>query len=204
MREEVVFKGSRDGLQLVFNEPIEFEAVIEQLKTKLESAVNFFTKGTIVQMSSDARLFTPDQHLELTNLFANYGLMLKEATIKQQSGVQQSQQEIGEFQTLVITRTLRGGQEVIHNGSVIIMGDVNPGAKVIAGGDIVVHGACRGIVHAGVSGNTQATITADKLLATQIRIADLIARAPDHLDKPECVETARIQDGIVVIGPANR
>jgi septum site-determining protein MinC len=206
MREDVVFKGSRDGLQLVFNEAVEFDIVMEQIKAKLESAVNFFTKGTIVQMSSDLTGFTQDQQLELIHLFKNYGITLKEPPAEQpgnpsSSGLPSVETELA--QTLVVTRTLRGGQEIVHNGSVIIMGDVNPGAKVTAGGDIIVHGACRGIVHAGFSGNMDASITAERLLASQIRIANLISRAPDNLDKPERVETARIKDGIIVIGPAN-
>jgi septum site-determining protein MinC len=104
---------------------------------------------------------------------------------------------------LVIARTLRGGQEVVHNGSVVIFGDVNPGAEVIAGGDIIIHGACRGVAHAGAYGNTEATITANTLVASQLRIAGMIARAPDDLDKPEYKETARIKSGIVIIEPAN-
>ncbi|MEG6585728.1 septum site-determining protein MinC [Dendrosporobacter sp. 1207_IL3150] len=204
MNEDVVFKGSRDGLLLVFNETIEFESILSQLKAKLESAVNFFTKGTVVQISADHRVLTQDQQVELINLFANYGITLKEAPEYQVPEDEvKKETSIESFQTLVITRTLRGGQEVSHKGSVIIMGDVNPGAKVIAGGDVVVHGACRGIVHAGAFGDINALITADRLLASQIRIANLISRAPDNLDKPERIETARIKDGIIVIGPAN-
>jgi septum site-determining protein MinC len=207
MREDVVFKGSREGLQLVFNESIEFENVIEQIKAKLESAVNFFTKGTTVQMSAELTILSQEQQLELINLFANYGITLKEAQVEQFANHEVKEEQpvdIESAQTLVITRTLRGGQEIVHKGSVIIMGDVNPGAKVVAGGDITIHGACRGIVHAGFYGNMDASITAERLQASQIRIASLIARAPDDLDKPERVETAKIKDGIIVIGSANK
>lgn len=207
MREDVVFKGSREGLQLVFNESIEFENVIEQIKAKLESAVNFFTKGTTVQMSAELTILSQEQQLELINLFANYGIILKEAQVEQFANHEIKEEQpvdIESAQTLVITRTLRGGQEIVHKGSVIIMGDVNPGAKVVAGGDIIIHGACRGIVHAGFYGNVDASITAEKLQASQIRIASLIARAPDDLDKPERVETAKIKDGIIVIGSADK
>lgn len=105
---------------------------------------------------------------------------------------------------LVVPRTLRGGQKVVHDGSVVVIGDVNAGAQVVAGEDIIILGACRGMAHAGAHGNEAATITAGRLVASQLRIAGLIARAPDDLDKPAYIETARIKDGTVVIEPANR
>lgn len=207
MREDVVIKGGRDGLLLVVNETVAFANMIEQLKAKLESAVNFFTKGTVVQMSaSELSALTDAQQVELINLFADYGINLREAAAQREeiSEGKADNPVDDSAQTLVVTKTLRGGQEIVHDGSVVIMGDVNPGAKVIAGGDIIVNGTCRGIVHAGFFGDSAATITADRLLAAQIRIANVIARAPDDLDKPERVETAKVQDGIIVIGPANK
>nr|WP_092068709.1 septum site-determining protein MinC [Dendrosporobacter quercicolus]NSL47198.1 septum site-determining protein MinC [Dendrosporobacter quercicolus DSM 1736]SDL80174.1 septum site-determining protein MinC [Dendrosporobacter quercicolus] len=207
MREDVVIKGSRDGLLLVVNEAVEFEHMVEQLKAKLGSAVNFFTPGTVVQMSPlELRLLTAAQQEELIGLFAEYGITLQEALERRAENGKAELEAltVESAQTLVVTRTLRGGQEIFHNGSVILMGDVNPGAKVIAGGNIVIHGTCRGIVHAGFFGDDTASITADRLLAAQIRIANVIARAPDELDKSERVETARIQDSVIVIGPANK
>lgn len=207
MREDVVIKGSRDGLLLVVNEAVEFEHMVEQLKAKLGSAVNFFTPGTVVQIPPlELRLLTAPQQEELSKLFAEYGITLQEALERQAENGKAELEPltVESAQTLVVTRTLRGGQEIFHNGSVILMGDVNPGAKVIAGGNIVIHGTCRGIVHAGFLGDNTASITADRLLAAQIRIANVIARAPDDLDKSERVETARIQDSVIVIGPANK
>ena len=109
-----------------------------------------------------------------------------------------------EIRALVVARTLRSGQKVVHPGSVVVIGDVNAGAQVVAGEDIIVLGACRGVAHAGAYGNEAATITASRLVATQLRIAALIARAPDDMDKPVYIETARIKDGTVIIEPANR
>jgi septum site-determining protein MinC len=68
---------------------------------------------------------------------------------------------------------------VRHQGHITILGDVNPGAEIVAGGSIIVWGRVRGTVHAGALGNREAVICAIDLLPTQIRIADLIARSPD-------------------------
>lgn len=86
--------------------------------------------------------------------------------------------------TLLIKRTLRAGQKVSHQGNVVIVGDVNPGAEVEATGDIIVFGKLRGIAHAGYSGNTEAKIIALDLRPVQLRIAGYIRRSPDREPKP--------------------
>jgi septum site-determining protein MinC len=64
---------------------------------------------------------------------------------------------------------------------VILLGDVNPGAEIIAQGDILVLGRLRGVAHAGYGDNIQAVVVALRMEATQLRIADYIARLPDPL-----------------------
>jgi septum site-determining protein MinC len=88
---------------------------------------------------------------------------------------------------LLIHRTLRSGQAVQHPGHVVIIGDVNPGAEVIAGGDIIIWGRLRGVVHAGASGDNQAVVCALQLRPTQLRIGSHIARTPDDKKKRSSV-----------------
>lgn len=202
MREYVTFKGSRNGLQLVLDASVEFEVILENLAAKLESAVDFFTKGTMVEVPTKVRILTFQEQEKLSKLLASYGLVFQEV-VEQWPDPENTISEPEEIEKLVVTKTIRSGQEVIHQGSVVIEGDVNPGAEVIAGGDIVVKGTCRGVVHAGAYGDTTATITAQRLLASQIRIAEIIARAPDHLDQPHQAEVALIESGIVIIRPVN-
>ena len=83
-------------------------------------------------------------------------------------------------QVLYVKQTLRSGQTVSHKGDLVIVGDVNPGAEIMAEGDITVWGSLRGIAHAGIGGNTEAEIRALNLQPIQIRIAHAIARAPDR------------------------
>jgi len=204
MRDGVVFKGSKDGLQLVIDMATDFDVIINQLKSKLEAAGEFFANGNAVVQVPSAKDMLPEQQQKLVALFDEYGLVwqdVKECNFDSLADdVNQNSEE--ESNTLIISKTLRNGQEVVHSNSVVIIGDVNPGAKVIAGGDVTINGTCRGVAHAGAFGDETATITASRLLASQIRIAGLISRSPDKLDIPEYAETARIRDGIVVIEPA--
>jgi septum site-determining protein MinC len=99
---------------------------------------------------------------------------------------------------IVVRGTLRSGQTIHHAGHVTVIGDVNPGAEVVAGGDIVVWGKLRGIAHAGAMGDG-ALVCALQLAPSQIRISSHIARPPDRGRPPKVAEIASIQDdGIVV------
>lgn len=103
--------------------------------------------------------------------------------------------------TIMIQRTLRSGQNLHYDGNVVIMGDVNPGAEVVASGHILVMGSLRGLVHAGATGEEDATVTALHLAPTQLRIASHITRPPDGNadEESKLPETARIKNDLVII-----
>ena len=79
---------------------------------------------------------------------------------------------------LYLQSTVRSGVEIRHPGTIVIFGDLNPGGKAIAAGDILVWGRLRGNAHAGATGNYQSRIAALQMEFTQLRIADAVARAP--------------------------
>lgn len=211
MREDIVFKGVNGKLQLVVNNTSDFTHVLEQLRAKLKLANEFFHAGTVVKLPAGLKL-ARDQQQEIIAVLSEHGLTCEKAPepppisprAASPEEVAPGEREGYEIKALVVNKTVRSGQKVVHNGSVVVIGDVNPGAQVVAGEDIIIMGACRGVAHAGANGNEAATITAAKILATQLRIAGLIARAPDKVDKSANVEIARIKDGTVIIEPANR
>lgn len=83
-------------------------------------------------------------------------------------------QDIQNSETKFHTGSIRSGQRIEFEGSLVIIGDVNSGAEVIAGENIVVLGSLRGLAHAGAKGNEEAIIAANKIESAQIRIANLI------------------------------
>lgn len=97
--------------------------------------------------------------------------------------------ETEKLPTLYIHRTLRSGQSISSEGNIVIIGDVNPGAEIIAKGDITVWGILGGIAHAGSDGNTYSRIRALKLNAIQLRIGDVFARRPDTVNTPYVQKT---------------
>ena len=109
--------------------------------------------------------------------------------------------------TEILQHGVRAGFRGEYRGSVVVLGDVNPGAELIAAGDVIVMGALRGVVHAGAGGRTDAIVYARPIASAQIRIADAMARSADDnslgvmkrmQERPEA-ELARLQDGAIVI-----
>jgi septum site-determining protein MinC len=108
---------------------------------------------------------------------------------------------------------LRSGQVLRKTESIVVIGDVNPGAQVISGGDIMVWGRLRGVAHAGADGNRRAVVTAIDFVPTQLRIANLTAIAPEQKkgrgvgllfwkkEPDRRPEIARVIDGRIVVEP---
>lgn len=103
--------------------------------------------------------------------------------------VKRYNKETEKLPTLYIHRTLRSGQSITSEGNIVIIGDVNPGAEIVAKGDITVWGILGGIAHAGSDGNTYSRIRALKLNAIQLRIGGIFARRPDTVNIPYVQKT---------------
>lgn len=220
MNEGVVkFKGSRSGLQLLLDEAADFSAIEDEIKGKLDSGSNFFCKGTLIQVVSSS--LSEDEKERLAGLFHAHGVVMKVVAaesdppavgsepIKPEQQTQElpdssKQRDQSVQEMTVVNRTVRGGEEIRSRSSILICGNVNPGAQIIAGGSIDIRGTCRGTVHAGASGDTNAFVIADHLIPVQIRIAGLIARAPDHVEKSAQAERASIKNGQIIIEPIER
>lgn len=99
--------------------------------------------------------------------------------------------------------TLRSGDHLQSEGSVLLLGDVNPGAQVSAADHVLVWGRLRGVAHAGCHGNREARITALQLRPLQLRIAGAVARGPEEAPEAGQAEEARLVDGEIRIDPAS-
>lgn len=96
---------------------------------------------------------------------------------------------LGEATALFLTKTLRSGMRIEFAGHVVVVGDVNPGAEIVAAGNVLVWGRVRGMIHAGAKGDTSAYICALDLSPTQLRIANEVSELlrPKINPRPEIV-----------------
>ena len=84
------------------------------------------------------------------------------------------EQEIEDSETKFYRGSLRSGKKIEYEGSIVVLGDVNAGAEVIAGENVVVLGSLRGLAHAGAKGNKKAIIASNEIDTVQIRIANIV------------------------------
>jgi len=217
----VAIKGSRAGLQIILDDAPPFTEVVDQLSARLNETAAFFKGAHVILDVGERALDAPDWN-QLANILASYGLHLTAVVAHSetsrasaqdtglslarvdQSRMPQPTEEAAEgeipLEGILIRRTLRSGQVVRHPGHVVIIGDVNPGAEVIAGGDVVVWGSLRGIVHAGAMGAEDALVCALHLAPTQLRLAGYIARSPAESQRTFFTpEVAHIQGGRIVV-----
>ena len=103
--------------------------------------------------------------------------------------------------TILYENSLRSGQRIDFDGNVVVLGDVNAGAEIVAGGHILVMGTLRGLAHAGSGGDEDATVTALTFAPTQVRIASHITRPPEEPARAahKKPEIARVKEEGVVI-----
>jgi septum site-determining protein MinC len=212
MSEIVKIRGLKYGLQLLFERNASFDEVKNSILEKLTTGDKFFIRGTTV--FADKNEFSEEQIEQLRRIFHQHGMLFSDKlpsfaskSVHEKSAPAPITPDLKiepKKTTVVVNKTLRGGQEVRTESSVLVFGNVNPGAQIIAGGSIDVRGFCRGTVHAGAFGDETACIVADKLRPIQIRIADLIARPPDNIKKAVQAERASIKNGYIVFEPIMR
>jgi len=121
------------------------------------------------------------------------GLATRVSKPRPEESRQFSVKDLGDETALFLERTLRSGTRIEFAGHVVVLGDVNPGAEIIAEGNVIIWGRLRGMVHAGAKGNKTAVICALDLSPTQLRIAEEVSASlkPQENPKPE---VARINE----------
>lgn len=204
-RELVSLKGTKEGLILAIAPDSDFDVVLESLKTKLAPAKDFW-EGAVVKLETIPPGWTDKEREKLLSVFGEFNMSIKvDYSQLEQQEVLTGKSPVGTFQrvgnnALLVRRNLRSGQRICHDGHLVIMGDVNPGAEIVATGDIVVLGALRGMAHAGADGNTKATVMALRLEPVQLRIAQFISRSPDGKVEPPAVpEIAFVKDDRIAV-----
>ena len=108
--------------------------------------------------------------------------------------------DVGTSETTFHKGSLRSGQKIEVEGSIVVIGDVNSGAEVIAADNIIVVGTLRGLAHAGAKGNKKAMIASHKIEAPQLRIANIVKEIEkEEIEENELKQFASIVDEEIVL-----
>lgn len=210
--QHVAVKGTREGLVLYLDPAAEFNIIREELAKHLGESAQFL-QGSPVRCYGGEKEYSAEQCRNLAEILEKHGLELA-GWLKAEEVYVPGKQPLGysgekeipvfddgmvEGNCLFIEKTLRSGKSVQYDGHIIVLGDVNPGAEIIASGNIIVMGALRGVAHAGATGDRNAMVSAYVLAPTQLRIADFVTRAPDDKDGGEGPEIAKIKEDRLIV-----
>lgn len=218
----VSLKGVRDGLLVTVGEGL-WDSVEAALMEAIQSRGEFF-RGARVALQVGERTLNRDDIRNLRDKLAKHDVTLwavlgqspetarearrLELDTELEESTPMATHEPSELppisadeqaeSAVLLKHTLRSGRIVRHAGHVVVIGDVNPGAQVIAGGHILVWGRLRGTVHAGAGGNEDAFVCALDMRPMQLRIANHVAIAPDSEQARPNPEMAFVRSGQIV------
>ncbi len=203
-QNHVIFKGTKDGITVIFDPEVPFPILCGQLERKVIEAGKFFDHVK-TSMAFKGREFTAAEEEELLQIIAKHATMDITFVKTENSEVKELSELLAkEMSPCNLTKfhkgSLRNGQKIEFEGSVVVVGDVNPGAEIKAGGNIIVLGQLKGMAHAGCKGMTDAFVTAIFMAPVQLRIADIITRFPEENKRgPKPPEYAFIQNGQIFV-----
>ena len=168
------------------DENIPFDELKEALAEKFRSASKFFDKANMA-VSFEGRKISASEEKEILDIIAanselNIICVVDNDKLRDEyykKAVDTKLEELSTHTGQFYKGTLRSGQVLESESSIIILGDVNPGARVISTGNVVVLGSLKGLVFAGANGNQDSFVVALEMAPMQIRIGDVIARSGD-------------------------
>lgn len=193
----VTLKGTGQGIRVVLDPSMEEPLLLRALEATMQDAARLVSGAALTVELLD-RPLTLSLAQGLLDLTSRYDVRIR-SIIGREEPRRPRATEPAPAPTLV-RRTLRAGQSIDETGDLLLLGDVNAGAQVRAVGNVVILGALRGVVHAGVQGDLSAIVYAQEFSPIQVRIADLIALNPGSKGGigPEVAHTS---GGQIVVEP---
>lgn len=181
-RQNVTIKGTKDGLTLHLDDSCSYEELKKELDQKLSATyrANEDRPLMTVHVKVGNRYLSENQQEELRSLIRQKKNLVVDSIESAVITKEEADNLKAENEVSTVARMIRSGQVLEVTGDLLLVGDVNPGGTVIAGGNIFIMGALKGIAHAGCRGNDESIIAASVMTPSQLRIADCINRSPDH------------------------
>lgn len=195
--QNVTIKGTKDGLTLHLDDSCSYDELKKELDQKLsESSRSREDRLISVKVQVGNRYLTSNQEEELKELIRQKKNLVVDSIHSNVMTKADAEKKKDENDIVSVARIIRSGQVLQVPGDLLLIGDVNPGGTVIAGGNIFIMGLLKGIAHAGFYGNKKAIVAASVMKPSQLRISESITRAPDHYQDNETreMECAYIND----------
>lgn len=185
----VVFKGTADGIVVWLDQVAEFDEVLNNFKEKLSESKQFF-KGSKISIRFKGRSLNEEQREALMSLLTNQDIVnisfvhqFEEEKVEEDNDLAWIKEQLLTFEgsmTHFHYGIVRSGNHVNYKGNIVILGDVNPGGLVTAGGHVIIIGTLKGKVHAGLDNKVvNPFIVSNVMDPIQIGIKNIIAQSPN-------------------------
>ena len=182
--DSVIIKCNKYGLIVILDENLPFEELIKDVEDKFKESAKFFKNAKMAMTIRGRSLTQAEEKQVVETIVDSCGLHIlciidedrKEELLFHQA-VDKAMEEKDAEDGWFYRGTLRSGQVLESEHSIVIIGDVNPGANVTSKGNIVVLGSLRGIAYAGATGDRNCFVAALVMKPIQVKIADKMARS---------------------------
>lgn len=189
MKNCITINTKKDSIVIKIDENAEQDEIMQELNQKLVELKKLYKEDDtpITVTGKVLKNKEIDQIQEEINKNINVKVFFDSPRILGLHGIKKTfNKDIATSETKFHKGALRSGQRIEFEGSLVILGDVNDGAEVIASENIVVLGSLRGLAHAGAKGNNDAMIAASSIESQQIRISNVVKEIErDEINKEE-------------------
>lgn len=180
MRNAVVIKGNKAGMSVYLDPELTFQELLQAVEKKFKETARFWGTAQMT-LTLEGRSLTADEEFQIVNTITQNSnieiLCLIDSDAKRiercEKALNEKLMELSSNTGQFYKGTLRDGDILESEASIIIIGDVEKGAKVAAKGNIIVLGGLRGCAIAGIAGNINAVVVAFEMAPTQVKISDL-------------------------------
>lgn len=214
MSSSVIIKGNKYGIVVVMDKEASFDDIKQELIKKISDSSKFFNNASMA-ISFEGRKLSTDEEKDIIDIISDNSQMNIVCVMNNDKEEEERFKNVVESKVKASAAsgdgqfyrgTLRSGQVLESDASIVILGDVNPGARIISGGNVIVLGSLKGTVYAGANGVKGAFVVALEMNPVQIRIGDVIARCGDkqkRFSKPE-TKIAYVDGENIYIEPLNK
>lgn len=202
MKNCITINTKKDNITIKINEEAEQGEIIECLQTKLNGLRNLYKDEKIPIIVSGKILKNKeiDQIQDLIKENIDVDIIFESPRTLGLHGIKKTyNKDTTISETKFYNGALRSGQKIEFEGSIVVIGDVNDGAEVVAGDNIIVLGTLRGLAHAGAKGNKDAIIATNSIEASQIRIANVVKEREKEEIIEQDITFANIENDEIVL-----
>ena len=180
MKNAVVIKGNKAGLTVFLDQELGFEELLLAVAKKFKETSRFWGAAQMT-LTLEGRALTPEEEFQIVNTITENSsieiLCLIDADAVRiercEKALNEKLMELSSQTGQFYKGNLRAGDVLESEASIVVIGDVEKGAKVMARGNIIVLGSLKGAAHAGVTGNLNAVVVAFEMAPSQVKISDL-------------------------------